>query len=140
MNTRHHFLLVLAATFYLLSCQISIATEDDFLWIWHHIYITNDLPGDPLKKLMVHCKDKTKDLGVHYLSQKEVFHFKASIDFFRRRLYFCNMQWNGKQTYIEAFKAKRDEDRCRKHCMWSVREDGFYFSNGNGNWNKEYQW
>ncbi|KAI5600790.1 hypothetical protein POPTR_001G053300v4 [Populus trichocarpa] len=140
MNTMHHFLLVLAA-FYLISSQSSFAADDeDFLWVWHHVYITNDLPGDPSKTLMVHCKDKTKDLGFKYLSQKQVFHFKASIDFFRRRLFFCNMQWNGKQTYIDAFYAKRDENRCRKHCMWSVREDGFYFSKGDSHWNREYQW
>ncbi|KAJ6944125.1 hypothetical protein NC652_009524 [Populus alba x Populus x berolinensis] len=59
---------------------------------------------------MVHCKDKGKDLGVQYLSQKQQFHLK------------------------------RDENRCsRKHFMWPVREDGFYSSNGNSNWNRAYQ-
>ncbi|KAG5227914.1 Multi antimicrobial extrusion protein [Salix suchowensis] len=140
MNSGHRFLLVFAAFSLIIPSQLSFAAEENLLWAWHHVYITNDLPGDPSKTLMVHCKDKNKDLGIKYLSQKQVFHFRAQIDLLRKNLFFCNMQWNGKQAHMDSFSAKRDENRCRKHCMWSVREDGFYFSRGNSRWDREYQW
>ncbi|OMO59742.1 Multi antimicrobial extrusion protein [Corchorus olitorius] len=125
---------------------IQSVKKEDILFIKYHIHITNDLPSDlppGVPYLQLHCKSKTKDLGLRKMLRHEDYKWDTRINYWRTTLFFCNVSWEGKQRYIEAFKAIRDEWRCLKYhhsCMWSVREDGIYFSNNNSTWRNAYPW
>ncbi|XVF65053.1 hypothetical protein PTKIN_Ptkin09bG0215500 [Pterospermum kingtungense] len=126
---------------------LAFASSEDLLFINYHIHITNDLPSDlppgVPSQIYIHCKSRDKDIGEKPLKQHEDYTFDSKMNLFRTTLFFCHASWEGKQMYFEAFKASRDEHRCRKYhnsCLWSVRDDGIYFSNDNSTWNNEYPW
>ncbi|XWS22408.1 hypothetical protein CRYUN_Cryun29cG0031400 [Craigia yunnanensis] len=123
--------------------QLAIAVNEDLLFIKYHIHIINDLsPGVP-SPLYLHCKSKNKDLGQKPMLQHQDYTWDSKINLFRTTLFFCHAWWEGKQRYFVAFNARRDEDRClwyHNSCLWSVRDDGFYFSNDNSTWTNEYPW
>ncbi|OMO59741.1 Plant self-incompatibility S1 [Corchorus olitorius] len=120
--------------------------KEDLLFIKYHIHITNDLPSDlppGVPYLELHCKSKTKDLGLKKMLRHDDYSWDTKINYWRTTLFFCNAFWEGKQRYFEAFKATRDEHRCRVYhnsCMWSVRDDGIYFSKDNSTWKNAYPW
>ncbi|KAK8704846.1 hypothetical protein V6N13_048458 [Hibiscus sabdariffa] len=122
------------------------AVSEDLLFVNYHIHITSDVPSDlppGIPSLRVHCKSGDRDIGEKELFQHEDYTWDTKIDLFRTTLFFCNIWWEGKQQTIVAFKALRDEHRCRKHhnsCLWSVRDDGIYFSNDNSYWYNAYPW
>ncbi|XVE81446.1 hypothetical protein DITRI_Ditri15bG0064300 [Diplodiscus trichospermus] len=142
---KESFLPVLAlCIFYSLAFAVS---EEDLLFVNYHIHITNNLPSDLPPNipspLSIHCKSKDKDIGEKRLLQNEDYTWDSKINYFRTTLFFCHAWWEGKQRYFEAFVANRDEHRCRKYhnsCLWSVRDDGMYFSNNNSTWSNEYPW
>ncbi|KAK8501910.1 hypothetical protein V6N13_023308 [Hibiscus sabdariffa] len=94
-------------------------------WFYnYHIHIRNDLPLPMLKG-----QDYTWD---------------TKINFLHTTLFFCNARWVGrKRMSFDAFTVGRDEQRCLHYhnsCMWSVREDGIYFSQNNATWEYSYRW
>ncbi|XVF38084.1 hypothetical protein REPUB_Repub20aG0067400 [Reevesia pubescens] len=127
---------------------LAFAVNEDLLFIKCHIHIYNDLPSDlppnpETPSLYLHCKSKDKDLGAKAMLQHQDYTWDSRINYFRTTLFFCHVWWEGKQTYFESFHALRDEHRCRKYhnsCLWSVRDDGVYFSNNNSTWSNEYPW
>ncbi|OMO53015.1 Plant self-incompatibility S1 [Corchorus capsularis] len=120
--------------------------DEDMLFIKYHIHITNDTPDDmPFRapNVHLHCKSKNKDVGNRKIAWHEDYHWDTKINYFRTTLFFCYVWWKSKERYFEAFKATRDEERCRYYhnsCLWSVREDGIYFSNNNATWRNVYPW
>lgn len=115
--------------------------EQDSMLTKYHIHIINDLPAENSStKLLVHCKSGDKDVGVRELGIHEEYVWMTRVNFFRTTLYFCFAKWGFKQRYIVAFKAKRDQVRCQKLCLWLARENGFYFSNDKVKWTLEYPW
>ncbi|KAH1091448.1 hypothetical protein J1N35_018705 [Gossypium stocksii] len=125
---------------------LATAVSEDLLFINYHIHVTNDLPSDlppAVPSLHLHCKSKDEDLGEKVMFKHEDYSWDAKINLFRTTLFFCYAWWEGKQQYFEAFKATRDEHRCRIYhnsCLWSVREDGIYFSKDSLTWYNEYPW
>ncbi|GMI64493.1 hypothetical protein like AT3G24060 [Hibiscus trionum] len=122
------------------------AVSEDLLFINYHIHITNDVPTDlppGIPPLLVHCKSGDRDIGEKKMFPHDDYTWDTKINLIRTTLFFCNIWWEGRQRYIEAFNALRDEHRCRVYhnsCLWSVRDDGIYFSNDNSNWYNEYPW
>ncbi|KAE8731884.1 putative Leucine-rich repeat receptor-like protein kinase family protein [Hibiscus syriacus] len=124
------------------------AVTEDVLWVNYHIHITNDLPTSESESskpsLYLHCKSKNKDLGEKGMVQHEDYTWDTKINVFRTTLFFCHAVWvNHKERYFVAFKATRDEDRCMVYhfsCLWSVKEDGIYFSNDQLTWTNAYPW
>ncbi|KAE8697888.1 putative Leucine-rich repeat receptor-like protein kinase family protein [Hibiscus syriacus] len=128
-------------------CASVIAEREDAWFINYHIYVTNHVPDDfppGTPSLSVHCKSGDKDIGEQWLLPHEDYTFDTKIiNLTRTTLFFCNIWWEGKEVDFVVFKATRDENRCRQShnsCLWSVRDDGFYFSSDGTNWNKEYPW
>ncbi|CAL1366427.1 unnamed protein product [Linum trigynum] len=54
----------------------------------------------------------------------------------------CTVKWDLRKREFDAFKATRDVRRCDRlrKCSWLVKEDGFYFSNDEVNWKKDFSW
>ncbi|GMI87895.1 hypothetical protein like AT3G24060 [Hibiscus trionum] len=119
----------------------------DMMFINYHIHIANNLPNDlpsGTPSLNLHCKSANKDIGWKSMLPGDDYTFDTKINVFRTTLFFCYAQWvEGKQQHFNAFDAKRDERRCRTHdnsCLWSVRNDGIYFSDDNVHWVNSYPW
>ncbi|XP_021290720.1 S-protein homolog 18-like [Herrania umbratica] len=142
-NLKELFLPMLALC---IMCPLAFAIDEDLLVVEYHIHIINDLPSDlppNIPALSLHCKSKDKDLGEKNMLEHQDYTWDSRINLLRTTLFFCNARWEGKQRYFEAFKATRDEHRCRVYhnsCLWSMRHDGIYFSNDNSSWTNEYPW
>ncbi|XP_039007864.1 S-protein homolog 18-like [Hibiscus syriacus] len=123
-----------------------IAVSEDLWFINYHIHIVNDAPNDlppGIPSLRLHCMSGDRDIGERWMLQHEDYTWDTKINLIRTTLFHCNIWWEGKKLFFDAFKATRDERRCRKYhnsCMWSVREDGVYFSNDNSTWFNSYPW
>lgn len=131
-------LLLFVAGF--LSAFGDLLQENNSILTKYHIHIINDLPPQNSTKLIVHCKSKDNDLGVKELGLHEEYGWTCRVNLFRTTLYFCLTKWGEKERYIVGFKAKRDQIRCKKNCLWLGRENGFFFSNDNLTWRLEYPW
>ncbi|GMI87897.1 hypothetical protein like AT3G24060 [Hibiscus trionum] len=139
---------ILAAAFSLLLYPLATAViNEDMMFINYHIHIVNDLPNDlppGIPSLNIHCKSADRDIGEKAMFSRDDYEFDTKVNLFATTLFFCNAKWlEGKQQCFNAFKARRDEHRCRKYhnsCLWSVREDGIYFSDDNVNWVNAYPW
>ncbi|KAE8698834.1 putative Leucine-rich repeat receptor-like protein kinase family protein [Hibiscus syriacus] len=123
------------------------AINEDMVFINYHIHIVNDLPNDMppgVPPLKIHCKSGDRDIGEMPMFPHDDYQFDTKVDWFATTLFFCSVDWlEGKQQSFDAFVARRDEHRCRKYhnsCLWSVREDGIYFSDDNLNWFNTYPW
>lgn len=141
MVTRRRCLLVLVGVLCFIFPQTS-THQEDVLVSTYHVCIINDMPSDP-PPLTVHCKSGDDDIGSKDLLLHEEYRWSFRVNFWETTLFFCSARWGGgKRTYIDAFVAIRDERRCRKnrYCLWSVREDGFYFSNDNSTWRNQHPW
>ncbi|KAK8567798.1 hypothetical protein V6N12_006371 [Hibiscus sabdariffa] len=139
------------AAFSLLLCPSATAatnaTNEDMMFINYHIHIGNDLPYDMppgYPSLNLHCRSSHRDIGLKAMLPGEDYTFDTKVDLFATTRFSCYAQWlEGKQQYFTAFRARRDEHRCRKYhnsCLWSVRDDGIYFSDDNSNWFNTYPW
>ncbi|KAL4368834.1 hypothetical protein GQ457_05G030290 [Hibiscus cannabinus] len=133
----------------LLAVSIMHLPFSESLWFFnYHIHVTNDLPllnsppGKP--NLFLGCKSKNKDIGERAMVKGQDYTWDTKINFAQTTLFFCNARWEGrKRRSFDAFVANRDDRRCSVYhmsCMWSVREDGIYFSPNNASWFNEYPW
>ncbi|KAK8653539.1 hypothetical protein V6N13_127534 [Hibiscus sabdariffa] len=117
-------------------------------FINYHIHIRNDLPllttPPETPNLFLDCKSTGKDIGDKLMLVKQDYTWDTKINFAQSTHFYCNARWvDHKEITFDAFRAKRDESRCKKYhnsCMWSVRSDGIYFSNNNATWQNEYPW
>ncbi|XP_039009787.1 S-protein homolog 20-like [Hibiscus syriacus] len=137
----NHENIVFSLLVLLTAYSWAVAVRQDMMLKNNHIRITNDLPKDIFHlsspnapQLFVHCKSSDRDIGPKAMLNGEVYTWDTKINFFRTTLFFCYARWENflKNGTFDLFKATRDEDRCLEHqdtCFWSVRSDGFYFSN-----------
>ena len=122
---------------------LGFTVSEDRLFMNYHIHIINDLPPNVPSVVFLHCKSKNRDIGQKSILLHQDYTWDSTINLTRTTLFFCQVWWDVKKRYFVAFKANRDEVRCRKYhnsCMWSVRGDGIYFSNNNSTWTNEYPW
>ncbi|CAN6893064.1 unnamed protein product [Brassica oleracea var. botrytis] len=89
-------------------------------WLETTVTMTNNL-GGPL--LMVHCKSKDNDLGVHMVADNTDYHFTFQSNLWKSTLFFCSFQWNNQVKQFDIFDALRDQDECYK-CNWTIKPDG----------------
>ncbi|KAK8618319.1 hypothetical protein V6N13_132314 [Hibiscus sabdariffa] len=118
-------------------------------WFYnYHIHIRNDLPllNSPPDQpnLFLHCRSKNRDIGEKPMLKGQDYTWDTKINLLHTTLFFCNARWVGrKRMSFDAFTVGRDEQRCLHYhnsCMWSVREDGIYFSQNNATWEYSYRW
>ncbi|XP_012567428.1 S-protein homolog 29-like [Cicer arietinum] len=102
----------------LLLCVLVLLSLDNVLG--EHVIITNKLLGH--SDLVVHCKSRDDDLGVHVLRYGESTDWKFGLKIFGGTLFYCSFQWNGGNLHwIDIYKQRRDIHTCRT-CNWFIVE------------------
>ncbi|KAL4366504.1 hypothetical protein GQ457_05G011830 [Hibiscus cannabinus] len=97
-------------------------------FINYHIHIRNDLPllktPPETPNLFLDCKSLGKDVGDKLMLVKQDYTWDTKINFARSTHFYCIARWvDHKEITFDAFRAKRDESRCKKYhnsCMWSL--------------------
>ncbi|KAL3745969.1 hypothetical protein ACJRO7_014983 [Eucalyptus globulus] len=90
--------------------------------------------------LMVHCRSKDDDVGVHYLSNGNYTTWPFG-DSLIRTIFWCTIKWNGEKEDFTVYDSLRDRVRCWLKCWWSVRPDGAYsFNEKTQKYEKLYAW
>lgn len=134
MKSLSQFTLVLFLTLSFISSLPPSQAGDVF--VMRHVHIINNMSGD----LKLHCQSKNNDLGAKILhpGEEQILRFKVNI--WKTTLFYCLAQRPWQFKIFNAFEAHRDELRCGGQCYWSVRDDGFYFSNDDTTWDRDYTW
>lgn len=101
----------------------------------HHYYIhlVNNLSSN--KVMLVHCKSKDDDLGVHNIPVGQQYDMDIVPNIWGGTLFWCYVASdNNSHASFDAFKDRAElTDFCdspfTKHttCVWNVKDDGIYF-------------
>lgn len=138
--------LLLAITFIALqlSCKGVSSKDDDSILKGTpcEVHIYDELPDPPLQ---VHCKSKDDDLHMRTLRTGQSFMWSFHMNFWFSTVFYCHFYWGDKDKSFDVFDYKF-ENICstsrRKvvKCMWVVRPDGFFLSNGFDNYTRVHDW
>ncbi|CAB4292559.1 unnamed protein product [Prunus armeniaca] len=95
----------------------------------------------PESDVLVHCKSKQDDLGVHLLHYNALYEFKFKPNFWGTTQFYCNFTWPSRIEWFDIYKFKRDAG---KFCYWMIKPDGPCKYNGRSKsfdncykWNKK---
>ena len=106
----------------LLLLLLITACEADFFLPRVYMKVSNDLENG--LDLTIHCKSKDDDLGVHALPKGGTFEFNFKPNFYATTQFYRIMDWNGASPQFHIYIYRRDLDRCKSICWWSVKEGG----------------
>lgn len=125
-------------TTYILVVPVK-AAEDEFPFKTN-VVVTNNL-GTGIN-LLIRCRSKDDDLGVHNLPNGQPLKWSFKANFFGTTLFWCNLSWNNVQKNVEIYNDKPHDPECVSQCLRSVRQDGLYFYNEKKGafWYKKYSW
>ncbi|KAM3708462.1 hypothetical protein ACB098_02G099600 [Castanea mollissima] len=106
------------------------------------VRVVNGFTNNDSLPLVIWCASKDSDLGGRALQEHDDFSWSLRTNFWGTTHFLCTMKWDQKRKSFDAFKVPRDIYRCGplRKCSWLVREDGFYFSNDEVNWKREFSW
>nr|KJB26087.1 hypothetical protein B456_004G224600 [Gossypium raimondii] len=133
------FILVQAIAITLLihssSCEFNKGHHDDinklspWLITWH-LHVVNGLSNGRI--LLVHCKSKDDDLGIHNLTADTEFTWKFKPNFFGGTLFWCYMAHSNFHAAFDAFRENDDffQECNYGDCIWTAKDDGIYLRNG----------
>ncbi|CAK7342113.1 unnamed protein product [Dovyalis caffra] len=97
----------------------------------YNVHIVNGLSQN--KTLLVHCKSKDDDLGVHNLAVGLEFRWSFKVNAFSTTLFWCYLgPSNDSHAAFTAFKDKEKiTDSCDddNNCFWIAKDDGVYLRN-----------
>ncbi|KAJ0010081.1 hypothetical protein Pint_33737 [Pistacia integerrima] len=130
------FFIIFLITFHISQAPTLAA---DFCWRFR-VHIINALSHDNLD---IHCYSLDDDLGEHNLGVGGDFTFKFGEHVILHTRFWCDMKYGSDHSKtIDVFTENIGNKHCchTRKCFWSVREDGFYFSNNNQSWVKWYDW
>ncbi|KVH91049.1 Plant self-incompatibility S1 [Cynara cardunculus var. scolymus] len=111
--------------------------------ITYEIRVVNGFTNNSSLPLVIWCASQDANIGGRALQEGDDFSWDARISFWTANPAFsCTMKWDRTRKKFEAFQVHRDRPRCRllRKCSWLVKEDGFYFSNDESNWVKDFSW
>jgi hypothetical protein len=108
----------------------------------YEVCVVNGFTNNDSLPLVIWCSSKDIDLGGRALQEHDDFSWRLKINLWSTTHFLCTMKWDQKRKSFDAFKVSRDIYRCGtlRKCSWLVREDGFYFSNDEVNWRKDFSW
>nr|KJB26084.1 hypothetical protein B456_004G224300 [Gossypium raimondii] len=129
------FMLVQAITIIPLIASSSLEPDQGHLddnsrlSLWYktwHVHTVNDLSNN--KTLLVHCKSRDDDLGIHNLTVGTEFYWKFRPRIFGGTLFWCYMAYDNLHA---AFKVFWEDPslyaKCNYgDCYWIARDDGIY--------------
>lgn len=75
-------------TKFLWLCALTLLSVHNVIGL--HVQITNKLKGDLM--LIVHCKSKNDDFGVHVIFPSENYRFSFGHNFFAKTLFYCSFK------------------------------------------------
>ena len=109
------------------------------------LHVINDFKTNE-KPLVIHCwtdNSGSHDLGERTLWKLDEFSVRFRERFLRLTHYWCQMRHD--QLYKERivlYDSNGPQFKCLKgkNCYWSIREDGFFFSEDQQNWVKYQAW
>ncbi|KAI3746841.1 hypothetical protein L6452_09283 [Arctium lappa] len=118
--------------------------------ITYHVAVFNGFSGNSSLPLIIWCTTVGDayggDMGGRALQESDDYSWNVKVTFWKSissdTAFSCTMKWDQKRKKFEAFRVHRDRSRCGvlRKCLWLVKEDGFYFSNDEHNWVKEFSW
>ncbi|KAL1194528.1 putative S-protein [Cardamine amara subsp. amara] len=130
-STYHYFIFVLVT--YLVVFKMSLAIENisivdgDLPFPPKHVMIINTLLTHGA--LVVHCRNKGKDLGFKAILYQERFNFSFRVNLRRTTTYTCTFSWPENTKTFDIFRVDRDDNPksicgiCRE-CIWLISESG----------------
>ncbi|WMV48161.1 hypothetical protein MTR67_041546 [Solanum verrucosum] len=101
----------------------------------YNVYVWNALPNNS-PTLTVHCASKDDDIGFHDIAPTTYINWSFHASTLLKTMFFCHFWWNSNDKAFEVFN---DLDTCVKDsnitaratvCQWTVKEDGFYLTDG----------
>ncbi|CAK7346992.1 unnamed protein product [Dovyalis caffra] len=136
-RTSTRFLLSVLA---IASCMLSrMAHADDYDDPDpYDVYITNNLKGH----LFLNCRSKDEVVSKYNLNVNERFSWRFRLNYSSPTVYFCYFLYKTKAKTFDVFDDKKEggwSAKTRK-VYWSLREDGFYFSNNDVDYEKKQPW
>lgn len=117
--------------------------------ITYEVAIYNGFSGNSSLPLVIWCNEvgeEEGDMGSRPLQEGDDFSWNVKITFWKlissANAFSCTMKWDQRRKKFEPFRERRDRSRCGavRKCLWLVKEDGFYFSNDENNWVKDFTW
>ncbi|XP_009595483.1 S-protein homolog 21 [Nicotiana tomentosiformis] len=141
MKAYNIFLLILGLASYVTF--ISIKQPYDYFGNIYNVHIINGFTNNSSLPLVVWCSSgDTGDIGGRALQERDDFSWSVKTKFWKNSQYVCTMKLDQKRRRFQAFYGSRDVQRCSptKQCFWLVKEDGFYFSNDEIYWQKDFSW
>ncbi|CBI33341.3 hypothetical protein VitviT2T_006892 [Vitis vinifera] len=108
----------------------------------YDVRVVNGFTDNSSLVLVIWCSSQHNDLGGRALQAGDDFSWSLKTNLWATTLFHCTMKWDQRRTSFEAFQVQRDSQRCApfRTCFWLVKEDGFYFSNDQVNWKKDFSW
>ncbi|KAH7834165.1 hypothetical protein Vadar_013316 [Vaccinium darrowii] len=107
------------------------------------VFIVSAVSNNP-KPLRIHCQSGDDDLGFHDIKSGENFNWSFRLNLISSTRYYCHFWWDSKEKSFDVFYYETVALKCQRPgpftCVWIVRPEGFYLSNGNATWYKEYDW
>ncbi|XP_019094929.1 PREDICTED: uncharacterized protein LOC109130183 [Camelina sativa] len=130
-STNNHFTLLLLLFLFILKRTSSFknhsSIDEILLFAPKHVTIFNTLATRT--KLVVHCMNKEKDLGIRELPIGARFDFRFRVNLRGTTTYNCSFEWPGSKKKFDIFRADRDDSEtspygvCRE-CIWYIYERG----------------
>ncbi|KAG7655567.1 Plant self-incompatibility S1 [Arabidopsis suecica] len=130
-STNHQFISVLITILVIFKTSLAFenysSVDVDLPFAPKHVIIINTL--NPHERLVVHCRNKGKDLGVHALEPQEQIDFRFRVNLRKTTTYTCTFSWPGNAKTFDIFKVDRDDNSkstcgiCRE-CIWYICETG----------------
>ncbi|KAL2341538.1 hypothetical protein Fmac_009478 [Flemingia macrophylla] len=108
----------------------------------YYVRVMNGFTNNSSVPLVIWCASEEMDLGGRALQKDDDFSWVMRPNFWATNTMKCTIKWDTTRKTFEAFNLSRDTRRCRPHriCSWLVTQHGFYFSNDEVNWRKDFQW
>ncbi|KAK8689956.1 hypothetical protein V6N13_088662 [Hibiscus sabdariffa] len=79
----------------------------------------------PETDLTIHCKSKDDDLKVQVLPYNGYFKFDFVPSAFKKTLFHCRMEWNGKSHWFDVYDGERDSGAFYDNFVaWTILASG----------------
>ncbi|CAN0897800.1 S-protein homolog 1 [Linum grandiflorum] len=95
-------------------------------WTYTHVHVINELSKS--KPLLVHCKSKDDDMGIHWVGPNGEYEWRFKPKIFGNTLFWCHVKKRDKEIVYKAYwEDNHDNDRqYMDHVRWVAKEDGLY--------------
>ncbi|KAG7018836.1 Self-incompatibility protein S1, partial [Cucurbita argyrosperma subsp. argyrosperma] len=123
---------------------MSLLPPEQLYGIEYEVRVINGFTNNSSLPLVIWCASKDCDIGGRALQEHDDFSWPVRTNFWitTTSQFSCTVKLDRTRKSFDAFKVPRDIYRCSalRKCTWLVLEDGFYFSDDEVNWKKDFSW